>query len=206
MESGGSLYTNLGDNVQRRFDKQAELEGFAKAANVAGWVLNPVGKATTLGATALADTIKANYALGNIKSPALDFFNKQSNVNRGFNPNVSPSSTTAGQSFSEMTSGGPIYSTTTNVGGDSNQASGVIAAPNVPINTLSGAPIQSPAGTYFANQGTTNTQSSFLTEYEAARIKQQGLLSTGSPIGLLAVNDSPFYDFLKLRNLNRRIL
>jgi hypothetical protein len=66
MESGGSVYTNLGDNVQRRFDKQAELEGFAKAANIAGWVLNPVGKATTLGTTALADTIKANYLLGNI--------------------------------------------------------------------------------------------------------------------------------------------
>ena len=68
MESGGSVYTNLGDNVQRRFDKQAELEGFAKAANIAGWVLNPVGKATVLGATALADTIKANYMLGNFPS------------------------------------------------------------------------------------------------------------------------------------------
>ena len=68
MESGGSVYTNYADNVQRIFDKQAELEGFAKAGNIAAWALNPVGKATVLGATALADTIKANYMLGNFPS------------------------------------------------------------------------------------------------------------------------------------------
>ena len=36
--------------------------------------------------------------------------------------------------------------------------------------------------------------------------QMKGLLNTPSKIGLLAVNDSPFYDFLKQRNLDRRVL
>lgn len=36
--------------------------------------------------------------------------------------------------------------------------------------------------------------------------QMKGLLSTPTQIGLLAVNDSPFYDFLKERNLDRRVL
>tara|TARA_R100000329_G_scaffold7885_1_gene9344 strand:+ start:623 stop:1024 length:402 start_codon:yes stop_codon:yes gene_type:complete len=36
--------------------------------------------------------------------------------------------------------------------------------------------------------------------------QMKGLLSTPTQIGLLAVNDSPFYDFLKARNLDRRVL
>jgi hypothetical protein len=36
--------------------------------------------------------------------------------------------------------------------------------------------------------------------------QMKGLLNTPSKIGLLAVNESPFYDFLKQRNLDRRVL
>ena len=36
--------------------------------------------------------------------------------------------------------------------------------------------------------------------------QMKGLLSTPTQVGLLAVNESPFYDFLKARNLDRRVL
>ena len=52
------------------------------------------------------------------------------------------------------------------------------------------------------------TQTSFPNTNLTVQLYNQmkGLLSTPTQIGLLAVNDSPFYDFLKARNLDRRVL
>jgi hypothetical protein len=192
MESGGSVYTNLGDNVQRRFDKQAELEGFAKAANIAGWVLNPVGKATTLGTTALADTIKANYLLGNIiipfatwTSPAGDWFAK----------NTTQAKNTPQASAYTQDSGG----------GDSSSGLYIQQQAAAPTQTISGVQIESPAQKFYNQQQQTG-QLSFQSDYDKARQQVNGLLGSPSSLGLLAVNESPFYGFLKSNNLNRRIL
>jgi hypothetical protein len=189
MESGGSVYTNLGDNVQRRFDKQAELEGFAKAANIAGWVLNPVGKATTLGTTALADTIKANYLLGNITNP---FATWTSPAGDWFAKNTTQAKNTPQASAYTQDSGG----------GDSNSGQQQAAAPT---QTISGVQIESPAQKFYNQQQQTG-QLSFQSDYDKARQQVNGLLGSPSSVGLLAVNESPFYGFLKSNNLNRRIL
>jgi hypothetical protein len=52
----------------------------------------------------------------------------------------------------------------------------------------------------------TNTLPSFDDAFQAARVKVNQQLGSPSNIGLLAVNESPFYDFLQIRGLNRRIL
>jgi hypothetical protein len=189
MESGGSVYTNLGDNVQRRFDKQAELEGFAKAANIAGWVLNPAGKATSLGTTALADTIKANYLLGNITNP---FATWTSPAGDWFAKNTTQAKNTQQASAYTQDSGG----------GDSSSGQQQAAAPT---QTISGVEIESPAQKFYNQQQQTG-QLSFQSDYDKARQQVNGLLGSPSSVGLLAVNESPFYGFLKSNNLNRRIL
>ena len=43
-------------------------------------------------------------------------------------------------------------------------------------------------------------------EYAAAKAKQQSILGSPTPIGQLAVNDSPFYNWLKERKLDKGIL
>jgi len=183
MESGGSVYTNYADNVQRRLDKQAELEGLAKAGNVAAWVLNPVGKATTLGTTALADTIKANYLLGNITNPFATW------------------SSPASDWFAKNAQQASAY-TQDSGGGDSSSGQQQAAAPT---QTISGVEIESPAQKFYNQQQQTG-QLSFQSDYDKARQQVNGLLGSPSSVGLLAVNDSPFYDFLKSINLNRRII
>jgi hypothetical protein len=192
MESGGSVYTNLGDNVQRRFDKQAELEGFAKAANIAGWVLNPVGKATTLGTTALADTIKANYLLGNITNP---FATWTSPAGDWFAKNTTQAKNTPQASAYTQDSGG----------GDSSSGLYIQQQAAAPTQTISGVQIESPAQKFYNQQQQTG-QLSFQSDYDKARQQVNGLLGSPSSVGLLAVNESPFYGFLKSNNLNRRIL
>ena len=46
----------------------------------------------------------------------------------------------------------------------------------------------------------------FQAAYDAAKTKVNQTLGNPSAMGLLAVNESPFYDFLKIRGLDRRIL
>ena len=44
------------------------------------------------------------------------------------------------------------------------------------------------------------------TRYDAAKQQVSKTVGTPTNVGLLAVNNSPFYDFLKTNNLNRGIL
>lgn len=176
MESGGSLYTNYADNIQRQIDQQFQKEGLAKVANAAAWAINPVGKATTLGVSALADTIKANYLLGNIRNP----FATWSSPAQSYFNTLAPASDSSG---------------------DSNASTQVSA----PTQTISGVQIESPAQKFYNQQQQTG-QLSFQNDYDAAKQKVNGLLGSPSSLGLLAVNESPFYDFLKSINLNRRII
>jgi len=53
---------------------------------------------------------------------------------------------------------------------------------------------------------TDKSELSFQARYNSIRNDVNGILNSPSPLGLLAINESPFYDFLKTRGLDRRIL
>ena len=71
-------------------------------------------------------------------------------------------------------------------------------------------PTNSPAANWYQGLGnnTLSGSNSFnmATEYAAAKAKQQSILGSPTPIGQLAVNQSPFYNWLKERGLNKGIL
>ena len=67
----------------------------------------------------------------------------------------------------------------------------------------------SPAANWYQSLGNTNTSGfnfSFANELNAAKAKQKSILGTPSAVGYLAVNQSPFYDWLKTNSLDKGIL
>jgi len=70
-------------------------------------------------------------------------------------------------------------------------------------------PSSSPAANWYQSLGKTNTsgfQFSFAGELAAAKAKQASILRNPSPVGQLAVSQSPFYNWLKERSLDKGIL
>ena len=70
-------------------------------------------------------------------------------------------------------------------------------------------PTNSPAAQWYQSLGNTNTnqfQFSFANELAAAKAKQASILGNPSAIGQLAVSNSPFYNWLKERSLDKGIL
>ena len=96
-------------------------------------------------------------------------------------------------------------------GGDGNERSMMNAlAPEAPY-IVSGItpPTSSPASNWYANLGTTNTNqhsTDIATQYAAAKTAVSKTLQNKGPIGMLAVNQSPFYDWLKTNKLDKGIL
>ena len=82
------------------------------------------------------------------------------------------------------------------------------AAPYIVSGTTQ--PTNSPATNWYQNLGNSGISGgnvfSMAAEYEAAKAKQKSILGSPTPIGQLAVNDSPFYNWLKERGLNKGIL
>ena len=95
--------------------------------------------------------------------------------------------------------------------GDGNERNMMNAlAPEAPY-IVSGItpPGNSPASNWYANLGTTNTNqhaTSIATQYAAAKTAVSKTLQNKGPIGMLAVNKSPFYDWLKTNKLDKGIL
>ena len=84
-----------------------------------------------------------------------------------------------------------------------------MVAPVAPYAVGGTTPQESQAAKWYASLGATQNNGfgfSFANEFAAAKQKQQGILGSPSPVGMLAVNNSPFYNFLKERNLNKGIL
>jgi hypothetical protein len=82
-------------------------------------------------------------------------------------------------------------------------------APAAPYIVGGNTPQESQAAKWYASLGQTQNNGfgfSFANEFAAAKQKQAGILGNPSPVGMLAVNNSPFYNFLKERNLNKGIL
>jgi hypothetical protein len=159
VESTPDSITDYGQNLQ------AELK-----SRPLGY-LTPVGTLTKVG----AQTLAANYLLGNIKNP---FATWSSPAQSYFN----------------------TLATASDSGGDS-----TTQQVSTPTQTISGVAMESPAQKFYNQQQQTG-QLSFQSDYDAAKQKVNGLLGSPSAVGLLAVNESPFYDFLKSINLNRRII
>ena len=70
-------------------------------------------------------------------------------------------------------------------------------------------PTNSPASNWYANLGKSNTNqhgTDIATQYAAAKTAVSKTLQNKGPIGMLAVNDSPFYDWLKTNKLDKGIL
>ena len=70
-------------------------------------------------------------------------------------------------------------------------------------------PTNSPAAQWYQSLGNTSTnkfQFSFANELAAAKAKQASILGNQSAVGWLAVNQSPFYNFLKENKLDKGIL
>tara|TARA_R100001509_G_scaffold122934_1_gene76778 strand:+ start:838 stop:1665 length:828 start_codon:yes stop_codon:yes gene_type:complete len=92
-------------------------------------------------------------------------------------------------------SGGSNNNVSQDSGGDSNNNVSAVRQVNV-------------QGTGLPEPSSFITQTSFPNTNLTVQLYNQmkGLLSTPTQIGLLAVNESPFYDFLKERKLDRRVL
>ena len=96
-------------------------------------------------------------------------------------------------------------------GGDSESQMMRDVAPHAPY-IVSGTtkPTNSPAANWFSsslgNTSLSGSNFSMATEYAAAKSKQQAILGSPSPVGQMAVNDSPFYNWLKDKSLNKGIL
>jgi len=85
-----------------------------------------------------------------------------------------------------------------------------ILSPSAPY-IVSGTtmPTNSPAANWYQNLGLTSTNPlghSLATEYAAAKQNIKNTLGTPSSLGWLAVNDSPFYNWLKENSLDKGIL
>ena len=68
------------------------------------------------------------------------------------------------------------------------------------------APQESQAAKWYANLGGSSGGFNLTTAYAAAKTKVAQTLGSPSAVGQLAVNQSPFYDFLKLNKIDRGIL
>jgi len=94
-------------------------------------------------------------------------------------------------------------------GGDNERDRMNTIAPQAPY-IVSGIapPSSSPAANWFSNLGTTNTNNSNNIGLQYANAKQAvaKTLSNKGALGMLAVNDSPYYDWLKTKNLDKGIL
>ena len=69
-------------------------------------------------------------------------------------------------------------------------------------------PSSSPAANWYSNLGTTSTNNSSNIGLQYANAKQAvaKTLSNKGALGMLAVNDSPYYDWLKTKSLDKGIL
>ena len=70
-------------------------------------------------------------------------------------------------------------------------------------------PTDSPAANWYQGLGNSSTNSTafnLATEYASAKAKVKGILGNSTPVGQLAVNETPYFNFLKKNNLDRGIL
>ena len=91
-----------------------------------------------------------------------------------------------------------------NQGGGSEQDA--FTRSNAPYQVGKTLPQESQAAKWYNNIGNNTQQFNFATAYANAKTKVSQQLNNKGPIGMLAVNDSPYYDWLKTKGLDKGIL
>ena len=119
----------------------------------------------------------------------------------------SGNATTTGDS--DGSNSGPNSSNSLGLSGDGERDRMNTIAPQAPY-IVSGiaVPSSSPAANWYANLGKTSTNNSNNIGLQYANAKQAvaKTLTNNGALGMLAVNDSPYYDWLKTKNLDKGIL
>jgi len=77
---------------------------------------------------------------------------------------------------------------------------------NAPYEEGETEPQESQAAKWYSNIGNNTQQFNFATAYANAKTKVSQQLNNKGPIAMLAVNDSPYYDWLKTKGLDKGIL
>ena len=67
-------------------------------------------------------------------------------------------------------------------------------------------PVESVAAKWYKNLGNIKNNFAYQSAYASAKAKQQGILGSPSPFRYLAINESPFYNWLKDNSLDKGIL
>jgi hypothetical protein len=88
-------------------------------------------------------------------------------------------------------------------GGGENTTALLAASPYLVSGTT---PVESQASKWYNSIGNDTKQFNFASAYATAKEKVSQTLNNKGPIGMLAVSDSPYYDWLKTNKLDRGIL
>ena len=88
-------------------------------------------------------------------------------------------------------------------GGGENTTALLAASPYIVSGTT---PVESQASKWYNSIGNDTKQFNFASAYATAKEKVSQTLNNKGPIGMLAVSDSPYYDWLKTNKLDRGIL
>jgi hypothetical protein len=89
-------------------------------------------------------------------------------------------------------------------GGDSGNTTALLAAS--PYLVSGTTQVESEASKWYNSIGNNTKQFNFASAYATAKEKVSQTLNNKGPIGMLAVNQSPYYDWLKTNKLDRGIL
>jgi hypothetical protein len=89
-------------------------------------------------------------------------------------------------------------------GGDSGNTTALLAAS--PYLVSGTTQVESEASKWYNSIGNNTKQFNFASAYATAKEKVSQTLNNKGPIGMLAVSDSPYYDWLKTNKLDRGIL
>ena len=89
-------------------------------------------------------------------------------------------------------------------GGDNGNTTALLAAS--PYLVSGDTQVESEASKWYNSIGNNTKQFNFASAYATAKEKVSQTLNNKGPIGMLAVSDSPYYDWLKTNKLDRGIL
>ena len=89
-------------------------------------------------------------------------------------------------------------------GGDSGNTTALLAAS--PFLVSGTTQVESEASKWYNSIGNNTKQFNFASAYATAKEKVSQTLNNKGPIGMLAVSDSPYYDWLKTNKLDKGIL
>tara|TARA_R100000734_G_scaffold1496_2_gene1564 strand:+ start:19 stop:858 length:840 start_codon:yes stop_codon:yes gene_type:complete len=113
---------------------------------------------------------------------------------------------TPGYEFLDNSRGGQNQSTTLLGGGADRDANLQKLVSQSSYAKAGIKPIESVAAKWYNNLGNIKNNFAYQSAYTSAKAKQQGILGSPSPFRYLAINESPFYNWLKDNSLDKGIL